>query len=470
MDAAFEKMFAALNESDSDSEQYLEEPIDYRDREDIDGEMHLRDNIDDTMDDQLHNLIEKIKGINIQTPVIVDKKPKDDVFDFDKDNNILDNEVREKFTIDITSNDTNLFSNPISTTITMEGYISNVRFHEANFINELNADEDIVQIKCNFGKKIYEGYIEPVKIKRTNRGRKKKEKKKKQRKIQGDGTCFNSQITFVVRSQEQKLLEKKVADGVDGIEDELIKVYKFKVFRPGKIQLPGVKPKSLSDVIVCADKIVDLLNLHLHPGIEDDSRICKLININPVMKNYKFFVKIEVNQLIDLDLLKKILLAERLLQFQQEDEVENNLYYHSAMPHPSIFDVKYTREETKLSIKFHTPILGKIKKRTRVNIFMRGKINLLGAFDEDITRQIYEYLLDLFELNYCDLIQTPNSYKEDKSNILVDNIDCDVDNDEIFAMCDKIYGFNPIPIDENDLIVAWNFVQECQNNSSSTWD
>src|SRR5690606_29799282 len=63
---------------------------------------------------------------------------------------------------------------------------------------------------------------------------------------------------------------------------------------------------------------------------------------------------------------------------------------------PKIFDVKYTREDTKLSIKFNTPVHKKAKKCTRVNIFMRGKVNILGASDVEKTYQICKFLNDLF--------------------------------------------------------------------------
>jgi TATA-box binding protein (TBP) (component of TFIID and TFIIIB) len=261
--------------------------------------------------------------------------------------------------------------------------LSNVHFHEQELIHELEPDEDIVMLRCNYGCTKYPEYHEPVKLKKTNRGRKKKEKKKKIRRKQGDGGSFNSQITFVVRSSKDSS-----------------KVYKFKVFRTGKLQLPGVKSDVIDDVIECTHKIARMLNWHLHMLDDNPVRQTAVINLNPVMKNYKFKVKIPEGSIIDLAELKKLLtsdsrgvLGRTLIDGNEvfDDKVKNKPVC------PKIFMIKYNRQDTKLSIKFLTGIYKKPNKKTRINIFMRGKINILGAFNAHITRQICEYLHWIFK-------------------------------------------------------------------------
>src|SRR5690606_36423512 len=136
------------------------------------------------------------------------------------------------------------------------------------------------------------------------------------------------------------------------------KISKFKIFRTGEIQLPGVKPHLIQDVVIRSQCIAKMMDLYLAPRAK-----VTLKRINPVMKNYKFTVKLPLGALIDLTTLKR-----SLKQIQPVNA-------------PKIFDVKYTREDTKLSIKFNTPVHKKAKKCTRVNIFMRGKVNILGASD-----------------------------------------------------------------------------------------
>lgn len=373
MEAAFDAMNDIINGSDSDT-----------------------DSDDDNLEDDDYNVElaafeEQVR--QMQAPVVdIEPRPQMiEVFEFDAENNVLDPEVRENFKTECIFEETHIFSSPLSTTNTMEGYLSNVSFHEKDLIEELLPDTNMVLYRCNYGKLKYEGYTEPVKERKTNRGRKKKEKKKKLRKKQGTGVDFNSQITFVARSS-------LVPEPVDGIIPYGAKVYKFKVFRTGKIQLPGVHQHLIDDVIACTRKIADVLNFHLHPGEENPTKITNVININPVMKNYKFLAKLPPGHIIDLSALGQVLARERRRQF--DDVALDN----GAPLHPPIFMLKYTRQDTKLSIKFSTPIYKNPKKKTRINIFMRGKINVLGAFQAHVTKRICEYLHWIFVENYDTLI------------------------------------------------------------------
>ncbi|SIP85954.1 Hypothetical protein PACV_239 [Pacmanvirus A23] len=363
---------------------------------DIVNDSDTEDNIEN--EDYNAELIAIMGEMEQLAPVVVNIQPIPqmvEVVEFDENNNVLDPIIREEFRSECIFEETNIFTRPVSTTNTMEGYLSNVQFHERDLIEELLPSEDLVLYRCNYGKIKYEGYTEPVKERKTNRGRKKKEKKKKLRKKQGTGNDFNSQITFVVRST-------RAPEPINGIIPYGSQVYKFKVFRTGKLQLPGVHQNAIEDVIECTKKIAEIMNFHLHPGVEDPTKITKVVNVNPVMKNYKFVVKLPPGKIIDLEAFKVILNREKLSK-----NVDIEGYNPIGRPeHPDIFVVKYTRQDTKLSIKFSTPIFKKPKKRTRINIFMRGKINILGAFDAKVTGQICQYLHWIFEQNYNELVVT----------------------------------------------------------------
>jgi len=338
----------------------------------------------DALDDE-EEIIQEMLQIDVPDIVIEPIHEMIEIFEYDKNHNMLNHVVREAFRVETVFEETYLFTAPISTTNTVEGYMSNVAFHERELIMELEPDSDIVMYRCNYDRLRYVGYIEPVKIRTTKRGRKKQVKKKKARKKQGNGDDFNSQVTFVVRSRRVAALE-------DGTIPYGAKVFKFKIFRTGKIQLPGVCPNSIDDVVECSQVIADTLNMHLHPGEQNPARMTQVINMNPVMKNYKFAVKIPPGSIIDLGALAKTIAREAAVP-------------HAAEPvHPPVFFIKYTREDTKLSVKFSTPIPRRPKKKTRVNIFMRGKINILGGFEAEVTRQICTYLHWLFEENYENII------------------------------------------------------------------
>ncbi len=363
---------------------------------DSDSSDSSEDNIveDDDYDGALANAIQAMLVLaapNINIPI---RHLMVEPTDFDIQNNVLYGDAREAFKTECVYPETHLFTQPVSTTNTMEGYMSNVSFHERDLIEELLPDQEIVMYRCNYGKLMYPGYSEPVKIRKTNRGRKKKEKKKKPRKKQGNGDDFNSQVTFVVRSTLLDEPEDYDEEG-NAIVSPDDKVYKFKVFRTGKVQLPGVRQHLIEDVICCAEKISQTLNFHLHPGECDPSRMTNIIHLNPVMKNYKFVLKLPPGHIIDMEGLRVVLNRERFLRPELLDAPGPEV----APEHPPIFMLKYTRQDTKLSIKFSTPIYQKPKKRTRINIFMRGKINILGAFDIKKTTQICNYLHWIFEMN-----------------------------------------------------------------------
>lgn len=361
-----------------------------------------------SFEDSIKELTQQISTIEIVTPVIEQKVSTVSVDYFDQKNNTLLPENKEKFKQEIPFNEKDIFTDPIVTTITMEGLMTNVKFHEREFIKELAPSVDIVVIDCNYGKLIYPGYIEKIKVKNNNRGRKKKTKVKKPRKVQGSGLCFASQITFVRRALDAPLelligplpehcYNKNITPDASEPQWELIEpiyfipsstpVYKFKLFRPGRMQLPGARPDTIDDIIEKAHTIAEYVDSKLHVNELNVANRSRVINMNPVMKNYKFCLKTSENELINLTLLKKILL---------------NYKTHSPLDapvHPAYCDVKYTREDVKLSIMFITPIARDPTKTTLVSIFMRGKINILGIYHTELTKQICDYLYYIFKNN-----------------------------------------------------------------------
>jgi hypothetical protein len=328
------------------------------------------DNVNNEMDQLMKGFINNVNAIPEADDVVSEEVPR-----FDPRYNMLNDENYCAFLDEVVFEETNLFTMPINTTTTMEGFLSNVRFHEKDLLDELDVDAEIVTIRCNFGKLIFAGYTAPVKVRTTNRGRKKKERVKKLRKKQGEGTDFSSQMTFIIRATDE-------LDANGRVPPNSV-VYKFKAFRNGMIQLPGARPESIEEIIICAKKLEKIFNFHLHPFEQNLALRTSLTHLNPVMKNYKFTIKLANNHIIDQTLLYNILIQERRMQRDT----------------PRIFMIKYSRQETKLSIKFLTPTPKKPKKTTRVNVFMRGKVNILGAYNAETTTAICKYLHGLFEVH-----------------------------------------------------------------------
>jgi hypothetical protein len=293
-------------------------------------------------------------------------------YQFDPETNIIDSVARERFRDDQIMAENDKFTEVVSTTNTMEGFIENVSFVESEIMGLFTADCNIVRIKSNHGDSIYPGYNPNATLRKTNRGRKKREKPRKPRKCQGSGKEFNSQITFMVRSAFSPLEP-------DGTVPADAKIYKFKVFRNGRIQLPGAQRHMADDVVNCAMQISDMLNRHLHAGEVDCRRLANLVNLRSVMTNYKFRLKLEEDCIIDLE------------------ELADALEAHKASgAEPKIHLINFARDESKVSAKFYKPESQNGKKTTHVNIFMKGKINILGALGSAGTRAICQYLYTLF--------------------------------------------------------------------------
>ena len=298
---------------------------------------------------------------------------------FDNSRNVLNDVSADAFKNELLFHNLRLFSTPINTTNTMGGFISNVQFHEKDLIQKLATDESIMQIRCNFGIVSVPNY-EPLAA-----ARKKKSKiPKKERKKQGTGTDFNSQCTFVCQGDANNAIADE-----NGAKNASI--YKFKVFRNGKLQLPGVKQHLIDEVIESAGSIVRAIDKSLCVRENDGTPVFvplesrpQLVNINPIMKNYKFVVRMNAGEIINLRLLHQIATG-----FRRDPTYMG----------PKIFTVKYGSSETVLSIKFNTPEPSDAQKTVRFKLFMRGKVNILGALDAAKTTQICLFLHSIFEAN-----------------------------------------------------------------------
>lgn len=404
-------------------------------------------NHDDEIDDaakfeaEMVTAAAEIKQINPPLQPKIAPAPRAPTGDFDPLYNVLNTDVMARFK-DTKFTDSRLFTELVTTTITMEGFLNNVIFHEAELIDWLMPDEWIVVIRCNYGKLVYPGYQEPIKIKVSNRGRKKKEKKRKHRKIQGAGTDFNSQITFFVRSGLDPAYP--VADDGAVQIPATARVYKFKVFRTGKIQLPGVQPELIDDVIDCVRRLVNMFEYHMNGPVQ-------ITNLNPVMKNYRFNLKLGDN-IVDLVELMRLILRLKVAETQGD--------MGDVPAHPPIFDLKYSREDTKLSMRFRTPIHNKPTKKTRVNVFMRGKINILGAFDTQYTNEILAFLAWIFD-NHSELIVS----MADECMTMEYNVAVTETYEEIKRACyEMMYPMPALPVMTNEEVdAALSFIDQCYN-------
>jgi len=319
-----------------------------------------------------------VRGRNIKCP-----HPEPNII-----NLISENKMCEK----IYGDELYYFTEIINFTNTLEGYFENINFNEETLIKKINVKGNFKLFICNYGE-VRDPNFEFKKGKANRRARKRRIQKR--RKLQGSGTEFNSQITFVAVTD--KMPDKR---------------YLFKIFRTGKMQLPGIRQELFADVIEKANELADILTEtfieDVKTGANDENwsplnpLFCvkdgeefpkvKLNILIPLMKNYKFSIKIPEGNLLSLSALKLLLISikEGMLVLTPN---------HEDVTYPQIFMVKYSRRDPKLAIKFNTPNERRPDKILRVNIFSYGKVNFLGGLNVFYTKGACYFLHHLIMEN-----------------------------------------------------------------------
>lgn len=202
--------------------------------------------------------------------------------------------------------------------------------------------------------------------------RRKTKPKKKLRKMQGNGSSFNSQITFILKYKD--------------------KCYKPKLFRNGSMTIPGIHPRNIQDLKECIFNFSDYLK-------ENKEILCngevKCEEIIPVLKNYKAIIRFRAgHNAIDLNELANIInedMIEILSEFSPLKICACD--YNRTLPRP-------------LTIKFNTPLPWIQSKLMRVEIYARGKINIKGGLYIGYTKNVLFVLNMLFEKYYDDICYT----------------------------------------------------------------
>jgi len=241
----------------------------------------------------------------------------------------------------------------------------------------------ILAINSNYGHGAQPGYEHF--IKKPKKHNLKAFIKNRIRKIQGDGTCFNSAVEPVIQINHTiNPVTKKE------------KVYFIKCFpTTGETQIPGVINNDYSDGHTVLVTFINHLN-SLNVGI--DGKQIYIKSEGPKMVNFKFrLVRDNPRILINLYLLAKFL---QFLEKNKNDTVYKQEEWTIIPPPFVIKETKYPIDDIKVSFRINT----ETKRSPRINIFQEGKVNILGADTRESAEKIYEYLSKLFENNWHVLI------------------------------------------------------------------
>jgi hypothetical protein len=334
--------------------------------------------IEDKYEDEIRSLMEEAK--KIEKP-ITKKTTSNKTYvlapDFDKKTNLLDQEVKYDFENEIVAEATPYLTQPMLTIATLIGNFANVQMHEGEWVKALTPNKYILALCSNFGTKVYEKYTLPPKKPKT-----KSKKKKPDRKKQGDGTEFSSQLTFVMNVYPD-LYNDIIPMNAD--------IFKIKVFRNGKIQFPGIKDKKIVDHIIESIKCIESkCNATFNAEQSDLSKLIFITNINVFMKNYKFNILLKDNQIVNLNLFADILKSDR---------------YTALCNAPiRVHSLKYDNSQTHLSVLFETPIYLDQDKKMLLTIEKSGKVNIKGGLYVEYSKNVFDLINNIIKYESTALI------------------------------------------------------------------
>lgn len=161
----------------------------------------------------------------------------------------------------------------VLSTMTLDGQISNIKFDKITAIDHLNLMGAVVEIGCNYGYKILEEYKSMVCYKDRMKKKQKRLAQNTNKRKQGLGTHFNSQITFTITTE------------IDPNNS-----YQVKLFTNGRIQIPGIGKLSkrndelLEDIL---NKMISFVYEHKDVLMLNINNECKTVYLVPILQNYK---------------------------------------------------------------------------------------------------------------------------------------------------------------------------------------
>jgi len=222
------------------------------------------------------------------------------------------------------------------------------------------------------------------------------------RKVQGDGTCFNSAV------------EPVVAVDHPAVSDD--KVYFVKCFpTTGETQVPGVILPDLSDGHAVLEAFVAYLN---ELGVGDEAppageappvaprKAVTIAREQPKMINYKFrLVRNSPRILVNLHALAAYLCILERTKATEGTELTAAQAARFAgwpvvvLPPFPVRETKSPTDDVKVSFRFK-----EAARAPRLNVFQENKVNILGADSVHSAERIYDFFVRLFTANWAMLV------------------------------------------------------------------
>ncbi|GFR88328.1 BA71V-B263R [Elysia marginata] len=315
---------------------------------------------------------------------------------------------------------------------TFEAVLTNINLTHEALIELLEPKGAIKALNCNFGHKVQPGYerfgkkpkpAREVHVARggsLTRGRQLTPAVVRLRKPQGDATCFNSalEVTIIPGPEDNPpaAVQKYLAQNPN-------KHYAVKSFpTTGKTQVPGVVCASLEDGSYVARLWAKFLT---EAGIAaNPEEPITVARETPIMLNFKYFLyrrdeRVILNLSAVADHLEtaksayefaertrgiekaELAVAEKMFKTANRDawSIYEGAEKSSELPFP-VREIKRVQDGQNISFKFVSPA----GKKVRVNMFYRGKVNILGSADFETPKAIYAYLSALVSSRWEKLV------------------------------------------------------------------
>lgn len=198
------------------------------------------------------------------------------------------------------------------------------------------------------------------------------------RKMQGDGTCFNSAVEAVIQISHPGIKAGKV--------------YSVKCFpSTGETQVPGSVIADRSDARLVLREFTAYLNqLNLGP-----QRI-EVLREGPTMINFKF----RLNRSCPRILVNHRALADYFSMLERTKLVAgNSSTAEEVLPPYLVREMKSAQDDVKVSFGMRVDT-----RVPRINVFQEGKVNILGALTDESAVKIHAFFVELFTRNWDKLV------------------------------------------------------------------
>lgn len=219
----------------------------------------------------------------------------------------------------------------------------------------------------------------------NKRGRKPSDKTLKRRARKTSGIKFGSQITFEIE--------------VDNI------IYTCKVFRNGKVIIPGIKPnRPINGMFIMLQVIADVFSLTLEKTINWEFLDISMQYYKFKVLNPNYHIKIDVLELLFQKIVKQNNINE-INEITEEDKNESSIYtFQEILSFVSYISFLPNKYGITIGLCYKGSKQRKRKYETNIKIYQTGKINITGSQKKIRIEQMRGWLYEFLNNNIHDVV------------------------------------------------------------------